>query len=283
MLLIAGAGVGAPTPAIASWNKRRGRLRSRYCKNVQQPRSGRAGRGTDSGDRAAPLRADAARNRQRLVDAAEEVFAAQGLDATLDDIARHAGVNVATAYRHFANKHELARAHLQQTLDRAVALAEEAAQVEDPLAGLAQFLDQALDLLAANRGFVDVLTSAYGAEWFKDQLHDLITGPIRRLVARGQQAGVIRPDVDGTDFAVILPMLALSWGARPPSPPDSVSDRGVVACVPDPTRRYLALVLAGLRPDGTPLPGRPPTDAELRDAVAHKARAPREVPREPKG
>ena len=90
------------------------------------------------------MRADAARNRQRLVDAAEEVFAARGLDATLDDIARHAGVNVATAYRHFDSKHELARAFLQRTLDRAVAMAEEAAAVEDPLAGLAQFLDQAL-------------------------------------------------------------------------------------------------------------------------------------------
>ena len=169
------------------------------------------------------LRADAARNRQRLIDAAEVVFAAQGLDATLDDIARHAGVNVATAYRHFANKHELARAYLQRTLDRAVALAEEAAEVEDPMAGLAQFLGQALDLLAANRGLVDVVTNAYGAEWFKDQLHDLITGPIRHLVVRGQQAGVVRPDVDGTDFVVILPMLASVMGdsrtpiPRPPS------------------------------------------------------------------
>jgi AcrR family transcriptional regulator len=213
------------------------------------------------------LRADAARNRQGLIDAAEEVFAAQGLDATLDDIAKHAGVNVATAYRHFANKHELARAYLQQNLDRATTLAEAAAAVEDPMAGLAQFLGQALDLLAANRGFVDVLTNAYDAEWFRDQLHDLITGPIRRLIVRGQQAGVVRPDVDATDFAVLLPMLA------------SVSDRGVVACVPEPTRRYLALVLAGLRPDGTPLPGRPPTDAELRAAFADKARA----HREPKG
>ena len=206
------------------------------------------------------LRADAARNRQRLIDAAEEVFAAQGIDATLDDIAKHAGVNVATAYRHFANKHELARAYLQQTLDRAVALAEEAARVDDPMAGLAQFLEQALELMAANRGLLDVLINGYDAEWFKDQMQDLITGPIRRLVVRGQQAGVIRPDVDGTDFAVLLPMLS------------SVSDRGVVACVPEPTRRYLALVLAGLRPDGTPLPGRPPTDAELRTASAHKAR-----------
>ena len=211
------------------------------------------------------LRADAARNRQRLIDAAEEVFAAQGIDATLDDIAKHAGVNVATAYRHFANKHELARAYLQDTLDGAVAMAEEAARVDDPMAGLAQFLEQALELMAANRGLFDMLINGYDAEWFKDQMQGLITGPIRHLVVRGQQAGVIRPDVDGTDFAVLLPMLS------------SVSDRGVVACVPEPTRRYLALVLAGLRPDGTPLPGRPPTDAELRAAVAHKARAPRGV------
>jgi AcrR family transcriptional regulator len=207
------------------------------------------------------LRADAARNRQRLIDAAEEVFAAQGLDATLDDIARHAGVNVATAYRHFANKHELARAYLQQTLDLAVALAEEAAEVEDPMAGLAQFLGQALDLMAAKRGFVDVLTNAYGAEWFKDQMHDLVTGPIRRLVVRGQRAGVIRADVDGTDVAVLLAILS------------SVNDRGAVACVPDPARRYLALVLAGLRPDGASLPGRPPTDAEMRAAGTRQARA----------
>jgi hypothetical protein len=138
-------------------------------------------------------------------------------------------------------------------------MAEEAARVDDPMAGLAQFLEQALELMAANRGLFDMLINGYDAEWFKDQMQGLITGPIRHLVVRGQQAGVIRPDVDGTDFAVLLPMLS------------SVSDRGVVACVPEPTRRYLALVLAGLRPDGTPLPGRPPTDAELRTAVIHKA------------
>jgi len=204
------------------------------------------------------LRADAARNRQRLIDAAEEVFAARGLDATLDDIARHAGVNVATAYRHFDSKHELARTFLQAALDRAVAMAEEAAAVEDPLAGLRQFLGQALDLMAANRGLVDVLANDYGAEWFSQQLHDLITGPIRLLVSRGQQAGQVRPDVDATDIAVILPMLS------------SVGDRHVVAGIPDPARRYLALVLAGLRPDGAALPGRAPADEELRAALAEK-------------
>ena len=214
------------------------------------------------------LRADAARNRQRLIDAAEEVFAARGLDATLDDIARHAGVNVATAYRHFDSKHELARAFLQATLDRAVAMAEEAAAVEDPLAGLSQFLGQALDLMATNRGLVDVLTNDYGAEWFSQQLHDLITGPIRHLVSRGQQAGLVRPDVDATDFAVILPMLS------------SVSDRAVVAGIAEPSRRYLSLILAGLRPDDAPLPGRAPTDPELQAALAEKRdkHTPRPIP-----
>src|SRR6202167_6440418 len=93
------------------------------------------------------LRPDAARNRQRLVDAAEEVFAARGVDATLDDIARHAGVNVATAYRHFANKHELAREFLRQCVDRAVAMAEETAAEPAPWTGPTLFSQRALALV----------------------------------------------------------------------------------------------------------------------------------------
>jgi AcrR family transcriptional regulator len=99
--------------------------------------------------------------------AAEEVFAARGLDATLDDIACHAGVNVATAYRHFASKHELATAFLRHTLDQAAASAEHAAAADDPWTGLTQFLEQALQQMTSNRGFVDVLTRAYSIEWFE--------------------------------------------------------------------------------------------------------------------
>jgi len=205
------------------------------------------------------LRADAARNRQRLIDAAEEVFAERGLDATLDDIAKHAGVNVATAYRHFDNKHELARAFLQHQLDRANALAREAAEAADPWTGLTQFLEQAVRLMTSSRGFVDALSNAYGAEWFSEQMHDLLTGPIRLLVTRAQEAGAVRADLDATDFALILPMLA------------SVSERGLVAGLPEPFCRYLSVVLAGLRPDGTPLPGRATSDAELRADMAAKA------------
>src|ERR1700728_1922690 len=116
------------------------------------------------------LRAPAARNHQRLIDAAAEVFAARGLDATLDDIARHAGVNVATAYRHFANKHELAHEFLRQCVDSAVTTAEEAAAEPDPWTGLTQFLERSLDMIASNRALVDVLTRAYRGEHFAEML-----------------------------------------------------------------------------------------------------------------
>ena len=162
---------------------------------------------TTTGD-AAPRRprADAARNRQRLIDAAAEVFAARGLDATLDDIARHAGVNVATAYRHFANKQELAREFLRQCIDRSVAIAEEAAAHPDPWTGLTQFLERSLEMMASNRALVDVLTRAHGGEHFAELIRRT-TAPLDRLLARCREAGVVRADIAATDFAPVIEML----------------------------------------------------------------------------
>jgi AcrR family transcriptional regulator len=225
-------------------NKRRYHLRLQYREGMTAAEPRR-------------LRADAARNRRRLIEAAEQVFATRGLDATLDDIARQAGVNVATAYRHFASKHELATAFLQHTLDRAAALARQAAADDDPWAGLTHFLGKAVELMSSNRGLADALTHGHDSEWFDDQLSDLITGPLRRLITRGQEAGAVRPDVDATDFAFILKMLgSLTDPAKSHSP--------------ELAGRYLSLVLAGLRPSETPLEGSPPTDAELRAVIGHK-------------
>ena len=199
------------------------------------------------------LRADAARNRQRLIDAAAEVFAARGLDATLDDIARDAGVNVATAYRHFANKHELAREFLRQCVDRAVAVAEEAAAEPDPWLGLTQFLERSLEMVASNRALFDVLKREYGAEQFDELLQRTIV-PLEKLLARGQQAGVVRADVAAIDFPAILEMLSAVTGLGVPGLP----------------HRYMGLILAGLRPGQDPLPGQPPTDDLLRQVAAAK-------------
>jgi AcrR family transcriptional regulator len=200
------------------------------------------------------LRADAVRNRQRLIDAAAEVFAARGLDATLDDIARHAGVNVATAYRHFANKHELAHEFLRQCVDRAVATAEEAAAEPDPWAGLTQFLERSLEMISSNRALVDVLTRVYGAEHFAEMLQRSWP-PLEQLLARGRAAGVVRADVGVTDFPPILEMLGSVTGHGEP-------------CLP---HRYIGLILAGLRPDPEPLPGEPITRDRLLELVAAKA------------
>ncbi len=202
------------------------------------------------------LRADAARNRQRLIDAAAEVFAARGLDATLDDIARHAGVNVATAYRHFANKHELAHEFLGQCVDRAVAIAEEAAAEPDPWAGLTHFLERSLEMIASNRALVDVLTRAYGAEYFAEMLRRSLE-PLEELLTRGRAAGVVRADVAVTDLPPILEMLSSVTGHGQPGQPGL-------------PHRYIGLILAGLAPNPEPLPGEPVTQQRLLEIVAAK-------------
>jgi AcrR family transcriptional regulator len=202
------------------------------------------------------LRADAARNRQRLIDAAAEVFASRGMDATLDDIAHHAGVNVATAYRHFANKHELAREFLRQCIDRAVAVAEEAAAEPDPWAGLTSFLERSLDLIASNHALLDVLTRAYDGEQFVEML-DRTDPPLERLLARAKADGVVRADVEATDFAPILEMLSALTSSDIPG-------------LPYLPHRYIELVLAGLRPSADVLPGEPPARDQLRAVVASK-------------
>src|SRR2546423_10437444 len=90
-----------------------------------------------------PLRADAERNRRRVLDAAAELFAAKGLAVGLDEIARHAGVGVGTAYRRFPDKRELIEELYEDRVARMVALAERALAADDAWEGLAGFIEQA--------------------------------------------------------------------------------------------------------------------------------------------
>jgi AcrR family transcriptional regulator len=218
------------------------------------------------------LRADAARNRQRLIAAAAEVFAARGFDATLDDIARFAGVNVATAYRHFANKHELAHEFLRQCIDEAAAVTEEAAAVPDPWAGLTQFLERTLEQLASNRAMFEVLTRDYDGEYFAELVRRTMA-PLERLLARGREAGVIRADIAATDFAAIIEMLS------------AITDPGVPG-LPHLPHRFIGLILAGLRPPGAGqpgerLPGEPLTEERLIEVATTKAARSRVRPPRP--
>src|ERR671926_1617013 len=96
------------------------------------------------GEPARTLRRDAARNRERLLAAARELFAEHGLDVTLNDIAHHAGVGVGTAYRRFANKEEVIDALFEEGLQNIASAARDA--LEDPHAwqGLVSFLERSL-------------------------------------------------------------------------------------------------------------------------------------------
>src|SRR5579875_2436717 len=157
-----------------------------------------------------PLRADAARNRQALIDAAQRLFTARGLSVTLDDIADEAGVNVATAYRHFANKQELAVAFLQQKIDEAISVAEAAAAIPDPWEGLVELFGRMLHA---------VFTPGSQEEWLQ-RLDDRIATTVRGMLERARDAGVLRREVQSADLAVIFQMLA-AVGDIPASDPEA--------------------------------------------------------------
>lgn len=207
------------------------------------------------------MRADAARNRQALIDAAQRLFAVRGLSVTLDDIAAEAGVNVATAYRHFANKHELLGAFVEQKIAEAVTIAEEAAAVDDPWQGLTEFFTRSVDLMAGSRGVHDLFSPGYAAEQL-EKVDEQLQRPLRRLLKRAQQADLVRRDVVPEDLGVLLQMLAAATDISTTDPAKLL-------------RRYLHLLLDGLRPAQTRLPGAPPTSAEVRAAATAPSPRPR--------
>lgn len=198
-------------------------------------------RETVSGER--PLRRDAARNRERILAAAGEVFAARGLEVTLDDIAHHAGVGVGTVYRRFSDKEQLIDALFDDRMDEFVAAAEEALSIADPWLGLEGFFVGMLELQAADRGMRELaFAGRHGRERIaraRERLEPLI----QEVVARGQASGRLRADIGPEDVPMISKMLA-----------QVIDIAGEVR--PDLWRRYLTIVLDGLsaRRDGsTPL------------------------------
>jgi AcrR family transcriptional regulator len=203
-----------------------------------------------------PLRKDAARNRALLVQAAREVFAERGLEASLDDVARHAGLGVGTAYRHFANKHELAQAILTEAIDRIVALADAAVATEDPWLGIVTFLEGVAEAQTADRGLREVLMGMHDPAEV-ERISERMREPMQIIVGRARAAGAVRPDIEPSDLGFVVMMLC------------TVADvTGDVA--PDLWRRYLPLLLDGLTGKSA-LPVTALDDDEMREAMmSHK-------------
>ncbi|MCD0484245.1 TetR/AcrR family transcriptional regulator; helix-turn-helix transcriptional regulator [Streptacidiphilus sp. ASG 303] len=215
------------------------------------------------GRSAAPLRRDARRNRERLTAAAAEVFAEQGLDAPLDEIARRAGVGNATLYRHFPDRAALVGAVFRGVLADTARAGEEARRSEDAWAGLTAYLERIFAGLAADRGANDLMTTGIPGVAALEVLHAENRETVSLLAARAQAQGAMRDDVNAED-------LLFSFAALGRAVP------ALTAAAPDAWRRYLALLLDGLRAGGpVPLPGTPLTrdglGAVLRDLGPHRS------------
>jgi AcrR family transcriptional regulator len=196
-----------------------------------------------------PLRADAERNRRRLLDAADELFAAKGLSVGLEEIARHAGVGVATAYRRFPDKAQLIDTLVEARIERIATLAEEALEADDPWDGLVGFLEAAVELQTTNRGVKELMFSEGHGKARVNRVRMRMAPLVHQLVRRAQASGRLRADVELTDIALIQFMLSGLGDLGGPHAPGL-------------WRRYLDIVLDGLRtPEPGPL-GRPPLTTE---------------------
>src|SRR5215217_3051232 len=114
---------------------------------------------------ARPLRRDAELNRRRILASAREVFGQRGLEATLDDIAHHAGLGVGTVYRRFPGKEQLVEAMFAERMDEIGEVAKKALETEDPWQGFVDFMWSAAEMHAGDRGLREVmLSNAFGHE-----------------------------------------------------------------------------------------------------------------------
>jgi AcrR family transcriptional regulator len=190
------------------------------------------------------LRSDARRNRERLVASARELFAASGVDVSVEEITHHAGLGMGTLYRHFPTKEELVDAVLEDAFAEVVQAAEQAAAEEDAWAGFTGFLERVFEQHAANRGLKDVLaTRGHGLR--REAMRARIRPLVRRMIERAQEQGTLRRDFAAEDVPLLF------WTT------DRVIEQ-TTADAPEYWRRWLGLLLDGLRAEAaTPLPQPP--------------------------
>ena len=154
---------------------------------------------------ARPLRADAARNRARVLEVAYETFAADGLGVPIDEIARRAGVGAGTVYRHFPTKEDLFRAVVQDRIQRIVDEGRELVAADDPAALFTFLRSVVLQWGATDRGLADALAGiGIDIEAAMPDVEDDFLQMLADLLSVGQQAGSVRRDVGVRDVKAIL-------------------------------------------------------------------------------
>jgi AcrR family transcriptional regulator len=192
------------------------------------------------------LRVDAVRNRERIVAAAREIFADRGLDVPLEEVARHAGVGVATLYRRFPTRADLIAGAFEAKMTAYADAVDTALADPDPWRGFCGYLERVCAMQAADRGFADVLTLTFpAARQFETDRVRAYDGFLE-LIARAKDAGRLRADFVPEDLVVLL-----------------MANAGVINATgdaaPEAWRRLLAYLVQAFAADRTdrPLPEAP--------------------------
>jgi AcrR family transcriptional regulator len=159
-----------------------------------------------------PLRADAQRNRDRLLEVAVGAFSKDGPDVSLDSIAKAAGVGIGTLYRHFPTREALVEAAYRNELAR-VCVADELLATLPPDAAMRTWMDRFVDYMTTKRGMADALRAviASGGDPFAHS-RDRMVAAIRALLDAGAAADALRSDVEPVDVLMSLSGISLAAG-----------------------------------------------------------------------
>jgi AcrR family transcriptional regulator len=181
------------------------------------------------------LRADAQRNRERLLVAAADLFRARGLDVSMEDIAREAGVGVGTLYRRFRNRDELIDALFESRLADFADVVRECNAIPDGWRAFVTFTERMLEVQSTDRGLKQLFHTREHMHAAVKDVTDLVLDAVSEMVARAQAAGEMRRDIEAMDVNLVVFAVG--------SIADLTVDRDPLAW-----RRALSNALAGLRP-----------------------------------
>lgn len=181
-----------------------------------------------------PLRADAARNRAKLLAAATELFGERGLDAPLEEIARRAGVSIGTLYNHFPSREAFWEAIFPERLATLERITETALAAPDAWDGFVAYLEGLFALQAEDRGLNDALAQRFRAAGEVEQACNRGFRLAELLIQRARDSGQLRPDFEPEDLVTLI------WAM-------SQVIRESMETAPDAWRRCLAFFLDGLR------------------------------------
>jgi AcrR family transcriptional regulator len=204
------------------------------------------------------LRADALRNRQRVLEAARSTFAECGLNASTNEVARRAGVGVATLLRRFPTREALLAAVFAEKMAAYHAAADAALEQEDAWVGLCSYIERVCEMQAEDHGFADLFTTqAFPSPPELREARDRAADALTALMERAKASGALRSDFEHQDLPLFL-----------------MANAGVIAATrevaPDAWRRVVGYLIQSLAPQAAqPLPD-PPSRAQVYAAMTKR-------------